>query len=245
MARALRIVVACVMNTQLALAISLDIRGASRCAEMQGLCLGWPGEITLQFAHNEPTHDYFGCLLSTERRNWFQVKVEGPGKLGLSIVAAGHGALEYDMWGPFPSSTAARDECGGLGRPAVCSEPSGGIPVPDMEVNTGDVFVLLVINPTNDNHVLALDYTEGSTTTLDCSLPASMFPATPAPPPGSDAATSTSASPPVAPARAMRWAYEQARSRRLLRLRRAVHGGCLQCKVYAGLHRRYRHRTGL
>ena len=116
----------------------------------------------------EPGNDY-GCLVSQPDPTWYYLEISEAGDLEMDLTAGSD--IDYAIWGPYSSLTAAQAACGSHPEPVDCSfsfSATEFISVPNVSV--GDVYVLLITNYAEIVQNVTLEASPGNTANTDCTI---------------------------------------------------------------------------
>lgn len=132
------------------------------CAEAQPYCtdsgVTFPAGVNQPAASlTEPGNNY-NCLGTSPNPAWYYLQIGNPGDINILQTNSNSVDVDFALWGPFPTLAAATDNCGSLGVAADCSYSASAVENIDITGgNTGDVYLLLITNysnqPTNINAV--------------------------------------------------------------------------------------------
>lgn len=146
----------------------------NNCASASPFCTA-TGAATFPASQNTtaPSGPNYGCLFSQPNPAWFYLQIATSGTLTLNMSNSANVDIDYIIWGPFPSSSAACSS--GLTGPAVdCSYSIGsnetGV-IPSAVI--GEVYVLMVTNYSNQPTTISVSQTSGNGST-NCSIVCSM-----------------------------------------------------------------------
>ena len=118
---------------------------ATTCAAANPMCdaaISFPAGTT---GSAEGGNNY-GCLSSQPVPAWFWIQLGSTGSVNLSFTNSANKDIDYAMWGPFNSISAAKSSCGGLGAPVQCSYSGSATESASVSGSAGQVFLLLVTN---------------------------------------------------------------------------------------------------
>jgi hypothetical protein len=126
------------------------VRSASAgatCAAMSPTCT----DSGLSFAatvggQSAAVGNSYGCLGSVPNPAWFYLLIRTGGMIETILV--GQHDVDYALWGPYTSVSAARGACGTLPVPLDCSYSAAETERPTVPSSSvaGDVYVLLFTN---------------------------------------------------------------------------------------------------
>jgi hypothetical protein len=110
----------------------------------------------------------YGCLTTQPNPTWFYAQMSSSGTINLNIASTSD--IDYAVWGPYTTLTAAKAVCGSLPAPISCGYSTSANENATFTGNAGDVFVILVTNYSGAAQNIALTSVAGSTATLNCSI---------------------------------------------------------------------------
>jgi len=173
----------------------LSAQGAT-CAEMEAFCsdsgASFPASIDTQ---GEPGNEY-GCLGLVPSPAWYYLEIGNPGYLEITLTNSNNLDIDFIVYGPYPNLQAAQQSCGSfqaqeISCPATicpngvpcdffngcvdgdgvdCSYDSQSVEVADIpNAQTGEVYVFLITNFSNQPTDIFLNQT-GGTASTDCSI---------------------------------------------------------------------------
>ena len=151
-------------------------QGGPECSLMEPICTN----VGLDFTANsgvaeasitDPGNDY-DCLFTQPNPSWYYFEIATSGNINMQLQAASD--IDFVIWGPFSSLSAAQAQCGDLGTPVAeivdCSySPTNNeFPVIPGAV-VGQVYVMLITNYADVVQDVTLTQISGSGST-DCSI---------------------------------------------------------------------------
>lgn len=144
------------------------------CAEAQPYCtdsgVTFPAGVDQPAASvTEPGNDY-NCLGTSPNPAWYYLQIADPGDINILQTNSNSVDVDFALWGPFPTLAAATDNCGTLGTTADCSYSASAVENIDIvDANTGDVYLLLITNYSNQpTEINAVQI--GGTGSTDCDI---------------------------------------------------------------------------
>ena len=123
---------------------------------------------------NAPTGPNYGCLSTRPNPAWFYLQMNNSGTINLALNNSPSRDIDFAVWGPFNPGTTPGQACttifaGGLS-PTSCSYSATINPeIVNITGTTGQIFVMVVTNYSNNPTNLNITQTGGSGTT-DCSI---------------------------------------------------------------------------
>jgi len=119
----------------------------------------------------EPGNNY-GCLITTPNPAWFYLTVSSPGTAVVTMTNSANVDIDYALWGPFSSLTAALSSCGSLGAPVSCSYSPAPVEVATFPSSLpGDVYLLLITNYSNQPTNISAGDPAGPASIFSCVPP--------------------------------------------------------------------------
>lgn len=116
------------------------------------------------------------CLLSTPNPVWYYMQIQNPGNLNINISqsdAFGFGIdVDFDLWGPFNTLS---DGCVAIANGTATSVDCSFSPAFVEQANivgatTGQFYILLLTNFSNEPGTISFNSASGSTATTNCGL---------------------------------------------------------------------------
>lgn len=123
---------------------------------------------------NAPTGALYGCMSTRPNPAWFFMRIDTAGTVNLRLTSSPAKDIDYAVWGPFPACTTPGEACtriaSGAIAPSSCGYTTATTENPVLNNGqTGEVFIMLVTNFSNDPTTLSIVKTSGAGTT-DCSI---------------------------------------------------------------------------
>jgi len=161
---------------------------ATTCAEMQPICLSdslyFPGATSgTAEVGNYPqcitdgvtciTGNDYGCLDTQPAPSWWYLDISTPGAIITSLLSATNEGtasdVDFAIWGPFSSLSAAKQQCGSMPAPHDCGYSSSASETPTLSgAQQGEVYVLMITNFAQTAQEISFTKTGGNGDT-DCS----------------------------------------------------------------------------
>lgn len=124
------------------------------CTTLTPICTA-PGQYySLTTSANSPSahtlnpNNVYGCLGSTPNPIWYYIRVEQSGSIALNLNAPSD--IDYAIWGPFNSVSAAEAGCNNYQLPINCSFSPTNNEFPTIQnAQAGEVYVFLITNFAN------------------------------------------------------------------------------------------------
>lgn len=146
--------------------------GGTNCADMEPICTdagvsftansGGPNASTIDPGNN------YDCLFTSPNPSWFYLEISDAGNVDMSLTAPSD--IDFIIWGPFNSLTAAQNSCGSMTNVVDCSYSATANETPQItNAQVGQVYVLLVTNYANTVQNISLTQT-GGTGGTDCTI---------------------------------------------------------------------------
>lgn len=145
------------------------------CSDVQPFCtdsgVTFPaGTGQPQAEVSEPGNDY-GCLGSTPNPAWYYLQIEEPGNINILQTNSNSVDVDFILWGPFPTVNAANDACGSLSVIEDCSYSSSAVENINIDnAQTGDVYILLITNFSDQPTEINAGTENSSIGTTDCDI---------------------------------------------------------------------------
>ncbi|MCH2043897.1 MAG: SprB repeat-containing protein, partial [Saprospiraceae bacterium] len=126
-----------------------------------------------------PAGNNYDCLGTQPNPAWYYLQIDDPGPIDISLTNSNIVDVDFILWGPFSSITAATAECGGLGNGGTsgnvidCSYSAQAfeeVNIPNAQ--TGEVYILLITNFSNNATNISADQINvgPNSGTTDCSI---------------------------------------------------------------------------
>mgnify|MGYP000551339580 CR=1 FL=1 len=159
---------------------SLQAQG-TECATATPFCTGVPTEYPAGVGNSPPPsgpdYDCGPEELSTQPNPaWFYLQIDQIGNVELSIGRSPARDIDFAIWGPFAPGTTPSAACttifSGTLPPTDCSYAAGtGIETPEVTATvSGQIFILIVTNWSNQPTDLTITQTGTSTGTTSCAI---------------------------------------------------------------------------
>lgn len=125
---------------------------------------------------NQPDLGPIDCLTSTPNPVWYYMQIQNPGNLNINISqsdAFGFGIdVDFDLWGPFNTLS---DGCVAIANGTATSVDCSFSPAFVEQANivgatTGQFYILLLTNFSNEPGTISFNSASGSTATTNCGL---------------------------------------------------------------------------
>ncbi|MBD3637321.1 MAG: hypothetical protein HUJ25_08220, partial [Crocinitomicaceae bacterium] len=149
--------------------------GGPDCASMQPICTDVGATYTSnanisEASVTDPGNDY-GCLITQPNPSWYYFEISTAGNINMDLSAAQD--VDFIIWGPFSSLSAAQAGCGSLGTSAPihdCSYSPAANENPQINnPQVGEVYIMLITNYANVVQNISLTQVGGPGAT-DCSI---------------------------------------------------------------------------
>lgn len=140
------------------------------CGSMAPICLSNSITFTAEASGipAESGNDY-GCLFSQPDPTWYYLEISQAGNLIMDLTAASD--VDFALWGPYASLTAAQAACGSYPTPIDCSYSSSATETISVTgVTVGEVYVLVVTNYAGVVQNINLTANGSNTANTDCSI---------------------------------------------------------------------------
>lgn len=125
----------------------------------------------------------YGCLGTQPNPAWYFVEMATAGAINIQMSTLPVRDIDFAMWGPFPSATAAINSCGSLGTPLDCSYSTASIEIANIPASSqaGQVYIMVITNFSNQPATINVEDITGTvgTTTCDTSNPCGQVDASP------------------------------------------------------------------
>jgi len=161
--------------TLLAFLFSFSVFSQSpSCVNMEPICTNSGLTFTAQtgVSINGNGANNYGCLGSQPNPSWYYLEIATSGSINMSLSAPSD--IDFIVYGPYSSLSAAQSDCGNLGSPAGeivdCSFSFTNNETPSIpNAVVGQVYVMLITNYANTVQQVTLNQTSGSGST-DCTI---------------------------------------------------------------------------
>lgn len=150
------------------LTIPTPLQPNTDCNNPDPICSGTPINFTANTGapsaqQTNPGNDY-GCLATTPNPSWYYLEIANGGNLVIDVSAGSD--VDFAIWGPYPNLTAGVANCDNHGVPQDCSYSTSEIEQVNLNnVNSSEVYVLLVTNFANTVQNITVNNNGGSATT--------------------------------------------------------------------------------
>src|SRR5690554_1891065 len=140
------------------------------CANMSPICSGSAIAFTASSGGGTaPPGNNYDCLYSQPNPTWFYLEIDNSGSLSIDITAGSD--IDYAIWGPFTDLATAQSNCSNLAMPKDCSYSASEIEQANISnVNSGEVYVLLITNYSNVIQSVFVNEAASNTASTDCSI---------------------------------------------------------------------------
>lgn len=143
----------------------------STCANATPFCTA-SGDVVFDAGVDDgvadPSNDY-GCLVTRPNPAFFFLEIDTPGDIDLSLTSSPAEDIDFVAWGPFADVTTA---CNNLTTANIvdCSFLAATSETVDINgTNTGEVYMIMITNFSNNPTEITFSQTGGAATT-DCSI---------------------------------------------------------------------------
>ena len=152
--------------------------GSTTCGAILPLCSGDSFQISVN-AVTVPSTNNYNCLGTQPNPFWSYIQIGNSGNIVLELMSNPVLDIDFILWGPFSSVSAAQSACGNLGQPPLningavedCSYSAGAVEQVDItSAIAGEVYVLLVTNFSGQTTTVQLTQI-GGTGSLACNSP--------------------------------------------------------------------------
>ena len=155
------------------------VTGGGTCDNFDKFCTGsaitFPAGVNQASAHSTAAGNNYGCLSTTPNPAWYYMEIEQPGNLTIDITnsVGQQQDLDFAIWGPFNDLNDAMSNCGNLSLSSLhdCSYSANAYPeqVSITGASSGDVFIILITN--YSNNPCDISFTNvGGTATTNCDI---------------------------------------------------------------------------
>lgn len=141
----------------------------STCATAQPFCTGstitYPAGVNNGTAFSSP----YDCLGSSPNPAWYYLEIDQPGNLDITMQSTPSYDIDFIMWGPFPSISVMCQQYA-LSNVIDCSYSTAAIEYANIVgAQTGQVYLLLITNFSNQNCQISFTQSGGAATT-NCNI---------------------------------------------------------------------------
>lgn len=123
---------------------------------------GSPAASTLNPGNN------YGCLSTSPNPSWYYLEIDQSGNLAIDITAGSD--VDFALWGPFASLSAATSACNSYGASVDCSYSTSAIEQANAAVVAGQTWVLLVTNYANTVQTISINEAGSNTASTNCAI---------------------------------------------------------------------------
>ncbi len=135
----------------------------SSCSTPAQFCPANPVTIAAVTGLTAPGGNNYGCLGSQPNPYWYYFTMSQNGSINLDLNAPSD--VDFALWGPYNTLTAALNDCGSYPAPIDCSYSTAGLESIDVASgNSGRVYVLLVTNYANVSQNISLSFDNPNST---------------------------------------------------------------------------------
>ncbi|MCE3296565.1 MAG: hypothetical protein K0R65_2279 [Crocinitomicaceae bacterium] len=129
----------------------------ANCATPAQFCPTSPVTIAAVTNTTAQTGNNYGCLGSQPNPYWYYFTMSQNGSINLDLNAPSD--VDFALWGPYNTLTAAQNDCGSMPAPIDCSYSTAGLESIDVASgNAGRVYVLLITNYANTSQNISLSF---------------------------------------------------------------------------------------
>ena len=149
---------------------SSNIMSQTTCSTSLPFCTGSNYTFPASTNTSAPTGANFGCLGSQDNPAFYYCEIDNPGNMTITISSTPNEDIDFICWGPFTNSLTM---CNNLTAANIedCSYSPSGIETCQINGSqTGDFYVLLITNYSNDACNINFNQTSGNATTNCCIL---------------------------------------------------------------------------
>ena len=146
------------------------------CATQQPICSDTPISFQAQSSGGDAAvgPDY-GCLSTTPNPTWFYLQIANSGLIAIDITA--NADIDFALWGPYPSLSAAQASCTSYPMPTDCSYSDSNVEQANAtSAVSGQVYVLLVTNYAGIVQTIDLKSSGTSVGSTNCNIVPSPLP---------------------------------------------------------------------
>ena len=144
--------------------------GQTSCGTAQPFCTGTNYTFPASTNTSPPTGANFGCLGTQPNPAFYFMEIDNPGNITLSLSSAPANDIDFICWGPFTNPATM---CNQLTAANIedCSYSASSTETCQINsASTGDYYVLLITNYSNNACNINFSQTGGSATTNCCIL---------------------------------------------------------------------------
>jgi len=159
---------------------TFSIAQGNNCANSEPFCTGstynFPAGVNNGSAESG---NNYGCLFTQPNPAWYYMEIDQPGDMTIMITNSNNVDIDFILYGPYTSYTQAMSYCGNMGAAGNgaplngiedCSYSGAATEYADItNAQSGEVYVLLITNYSNQNTNISFTNT-GGTATTDCSI---------------------------------------------------------------------------
>lgn len=138
----------------------------ANCASAMQVCLNTPFTYPAFVNGNSAElGNNYGCLATTANAGWAYLPINGSGNINIGLTNTLNANIDYALWGPFANLTQAMSYCGSLSAPLQCEYgPATNGTITLTNALAGQVYLMLVTNPSNVATNITLQQTSGTGT---------------------------------------------------------------------------------
>lgn len=156
------------------------IAQGSSCNSAEPFCTGtvatFPAGVN---SGNAPFGNNYGCLFTRPNPAWYFMEIDEPGNMSINLSNSNNVDIDFILWGPFPNLATALNSCGDLGNGGPngtnviqsCSySPAPNETASLTGAQTGQVYILLITNFSNNATNITFTDNPSSTATTNCGI---------------------------------------------------------------------------
>ncbi|MBP7822020.1 MAG: hypothetical protein KA010_03795, partial [Saprospiraceae bacterium] len=125
----------------------------------------------------QPSGNSYSCgngpwntLYAQPNAAWYYLQISNAGNMGITLTNTNNVDIDFALWGPFSSLSAAQSQCGSLPDPTDCSYNAQSTELVNINgANVGQVYLLMITNYSNLPTQINAMQTSGSAAT-NCSI---------------------------------------------------------------------------
>jgi gliding motility-associated-like protein len=154
------------------------------CNTAEPFCTGsvytFPAGVNQTAASTQQPGNNYGCLATSPNPAWYYMEIDQPGNLTINMTNSSNVDIDFILYGPYSSLANAMSYCGNMG---TASSGSSVNTVVDCSYSTaanesatisnaqtGQVYVLLITNFSNQNTNISFTNSGSSTATTNCNI---------------------------------------------------------------------------
>jgi gliding motility-associated-like protein len=159
-------------SQQVSFCINVSANPPYYCFNPQPFCSNSGITFPASINTSAPQGPAYNCLITQPNPAWFYLEIDQPGNLSITLSSSPAKDIDFVIWGPFPSLQAGCEYGGITNATNVedCSFSGATSEIVDItNAQTGEVYILMITNFSNDPTNITANQTSGTGST-DCDI---------------------------------------------------------------------------